>query len=100
MFAIVNSAVMNIEGHIYFPINVLFSLGIYLGVKLPVLGLPPWFSSEESACNTGATGSAGPALGQEAPLEKEMASSILTWRIPWAWWTVVHRVTKSRTQLQ
>ena len=50
--------------------------------------------------------------GQEDPLEKEMAthSSILAWRIPWtqepggqenamdrgAWWTIVHRVTKSQ----
>ena len=39
-------------------------------------------------------------LGQEDPLEEEMAtlSSILTWR--GAWWATVHRVTKSWTQLK
>ena len=44
------------------------------------------------------------SLGQEDPLEKEMAthSSILAWRIPrdrGAWWATIHRVTKSWTQL-
>ena len=43
-------------------------------------------------------------LGQEDPLEKEMAarSSILTWRIPWtaAWWAAVHGVAKSWTRLK
>ena len=44
-------------------------------------------------------------LGQEDPLEKEMAthSSILAWRIPMdrgAWWTTVHRITKSWPQLK
>ena len=39
------------------------------------------------------------SLGQEDPLEKEMAthSSILAWRILWtegAWWATVHVVTK------
>ena len=42
-------------------------------------------------------------LGQEDPLEKEMAthSSILAWEIPWteAWWATVQIVTKSQTQL-
>ena len=42
------------------------------------------------------------SLGQEDPLEKEMAthSSILAWRIPWtrgAWWATVHGVAKSQT---
>ena len=49
------------------------------------------------------------SLGQEDPLEKEMAthSSILAWRIPWTeegyspWghspWATVHEVTKSGT---
>jgi len=42
------------------------------------------------------------SLGQEDPLEKEMAthSSILAWRIPMgrgAWWATVHGVAKSRT---
>ena len=40
------------------------------------------------------------SLGQEDPLEKEMAtdSSILAWEIPWtegAWRATVHGVTKS-----
>ena len=44
------------------------------------------------------------SLGQEDPLEKEMAihSRILAWRIPMdrgAWWTVVHGVTQSWTRL-
>ena len=43
------------------------------------------------------------ALGQEDPLEEEMAthSSILTWRIPWArgaWQATVHEVTNCWTQ--
>ena len=42
------------------------------------------------------------SLGQEDPLEKEMAthSSILAWRIPMdrgAWWATVQGVTKSQT---
>ena len=44
------------------------------------------------------------SMGQEDPLEKEMAthSSILAWRIPWTegvWQATVHGVTKSQTQL-
>ena len=44
------------------------------------------------------------SLGQEDPLEDGMEthSIILAWRIPMdrgAWRAVVHRVTKSRTQL-
>ena len=43
-----------------------------------------------------------PSLGQEDPLEEEMAShsSVLAWRVPWAeepWQATVHGVTKSRT---
>ena len=41
------------------------------------------------------------SLGQEDPLEEEMAtySSILAWKIPWtgAWWATVDGVTKSQT---
>ena len=42
------------------------------------LGLPWWLSGKESACNAG-------DLGQEDPLEEEMAtySSILAWEIRW-----------------
>ena len=40
-------------------------------------------------------------LGQEDPLEKEMAthSSTLAWKIPWtgAWWASVHGATESDT---
>ena len=44
------------------------------------------------------------SLGQEEPLEEGMTthSSILAWRIPMDrgdWRVTVHRVTKSRTQL-
>ena len=41
-----------------------------------------WLGGKESACNTG---DLGLILGQEDPLEKNMAthSSILAWRIPW-----------------
>ena len=43
-------------------------------------------------------------LGQEDPLEEEMAthSSILAWRIPMdrgAWWATVHGITKSQIRL-
>ena len=42
-------------------------------------------------------------LGQEDPLEKKMAnhSSVFAWEIPWTgvWWTTVHRVARSWTQL-
>jgi len=39
------------------------------------------------------------SLGQEDPLEKEMAthSSILAWRIPWTEEPTVHGVAKSQT---
>ena len=45
-----------------------------------------------------------PSLGQEDPLEEEMAThaSILAWRIPrdrGAWGATVHGVTKSQTRL-
>ena len=45
------------------------------------------------------------SLGQEDPLEKEMAthSSILAWRISGteeAWWGAVYGVTQSRTRLK
>ena len=43
------------------------------------------------------------SLGQENPLEEEMAahSSILAWEIPWtgAWWATVCGVAKSPTRL-
>ena len=44
------------------------------------------------------------SLGQEDPLEEEMAthSGILAWKNPMdrgAWWATVQRVTKNRTRL-
>jgi len=41
-----------------------------------------WLSGKESACQAGDVGF---TLGQNYPLEKEMAahSSILAWRFPW-----------------
>ena len=44
------------------------------------------------------------SLGQEDPLEKEMAtqSSILAWKNPMdrgAWWAIVHGVSKSQKRL-
>ena len=46
------------------------------------LGFPCGSAGEESTCNARDPGS---TLGQEDPLEKEMAthSSILAWEIPW-----------------
>ena len=61
------------------------------------MGLPWWLSSKESTCQCRRHGS----LGQEDPLEKEMAtrSSMLAWEIPWtgAWQAPVHGVAKSWT---
>ena len=47
-------------------------------------GLPLWLSSKESACKCRRHRRQFCSLGQEDPLEEEMAihSSILTWRIP------------------
>ena len=44
-------------------------------------GLPRWLSGKESAWQETLV----PTLGQEDPLEKEMAahSSLLAWKIPW-----------------
>ena len=44
------------------------------------------------------------SLGQEDPLEKEVAThpSILAWKYPMSrgpWWAIVHGVTKSWTRL-
>ena len=46
------------------------------------ISFPGGSEVKASACNAG---DLGPILGQEDPLEKEMAthSSILAWRIPW-----------------
>ena len=46
---------------------------------------PDGSAGKELACNAGDIGSLGRSLGQEDPLEKEMAthSSILAWRMLW-----------------
>ena len=60
--------------------------------------LPRWLSGKESACQHRVQ-----SLGQEDPLEEEMAtvSSILAWRIPWTKepGRLVYGVAKSQTQL-
>ena len=59
-------------------------------------GLPRWLGGKESACQAG---DAAPPLGQEDPLEKEMAihSSILCLENPMdrrAWPATVHGLVK------
>ena len=48
-------------------------------------GLPLWLSGEESSCKAGPQETEAQSLGQEDPLEEEMAahSSMLAWKIPW-----------------
>ena len=62
---------------------------------LSTWGFPGSSDGKASACNAGVR-----SLGQEDPLEKEMAthSSILAWRIPWTEATV-HGITKRWTRL-
>ena len=49
-----------------------------------IIRLPWWLSSKASTCNAGVQETRVQSLGQEDPLEKEMAthSSVLAWRIP------------------
>ena len=49
-------------------------------------GFPLGLAGKESTCNTGDTGDPTGSLGQEDPLEEEMAthSGILAWKISWA----------------
>ena len=49
------------------------------------MGLPRWFSSTESTSMQETQEMLVRSLGQEDPLEEEMAthSSILAWEIPW-----------------
>ena len=56
---------------------------------------------KKCACNAG---DLGLILGWEDPLEEGMAtrSTMLAWRIPVekrSWWSAVHRIAKSQTQL-
>ena len=68
-------------------------------------GLPQWFSSKESACNTGDTRDAGSISGlgrsPEGGHDNLLQCSCLENPIDrGAWWATVHRVTKSQTQLK
>ena len=58
------------------------TLGIANNQCLPSLSGFPWWLSGKEPTSAGGTGS---ILGQEDPLEKEMAthSSVLAWEIPW-----------------
>ena len=48
-------------------------------------GLPRWLRGKEAACNAGDAGDVVPSLGQEDPMEEEIAthSGTLAWDIPW-----------------
>ena len=85
--AIVNSAVMNIGVHLSLSILVssvcMPSSGIAGSYgSSSMAGFPGGSDSKASACNVG---DQVRFLGQEDPLEKEMAihSSTLAWKIPW-----------------
>ena len=54
----------------------------FVCVCVCVVGLPRWLSGKEPACHAG---DMGYILGEEYPLEKEMAThcSTLVWDIPW-----------------
>ena len=71
-------------------------------LPIPVfLGFPGGSDNEESSYSVG---DLVQSMGWEDPLEEGMAthSSILAWRIlvnRGAWWTTVHGVAKSQTQL-
>ena len=60
---------------------VLFGYIIY-GMSPKDFGLPRWLGGKEFACQAGV---GVRSLGEEDPLEKEIAthSTILAWRIPW-----------------
>ena len=62
-------------------ISIKFIIMIYSWI-IYIHRLPWWISGKEPTCNARDPGS---TLGQEDPLEKEMAthSSILAWEIPW-----------------
>ena len=68
------------------------------------LGFPGGSVVKTLLANAGNAGDTVGALGQDSPLQKEMAthSSILAYKISLdrgAWWATVHGVTNSRTQL-
>ena len=67
-------------------------------------GLPWWLSDKESACNAGAAGDLGsipglgrsPGEGNDNPLQYSCLENSMD---RGAWWAIVHRVSKSQTQL-
>ena len=66
-----------------------------------LLGFPGDSDGKESACNVRDLGSV-PGLGRSPGGGMVTHSSIFAWRIPMdrgAWWTAVHGVAKSQTQL-
>ena len=68
-------------------------------------GLPRWLRGKESACNSGAAGDMGSIPGPErssrgghgSPLQYSCMGDPMD---RGAWRAIVHRVTKSRTQLK
>ena len=69
-----------------------------------IWGIPRWCNSKESTCQCRRYKRHKlQSLGQEDPLEKEMAnqSGILTWKVPWTEEPGgLHEVTKSHTGLR
>ena len=68
-------------------------------------GFAQWLSGKESACNAGAAGDAGsipgsgrsPGGGRINPLQHSCLENPMD---RGAWWAIVHRITKSETQLK
>ena len=62
------------------------------------MGFSGNLEGKESACNVG---DRVQSLGQEDPLEKEMAnhSNILAWKIPWTEESAVHGISESWARL-
>ena len=70
---------------VFFPSCCIFSYDfITFTASTCICGLPRWLWGKESACQCRRETRVG-CLGQEDPLEEEMAahSSILVWEIPW-----------------
>ena len=63
--------------------RILVGVEVEIHIGRPRIGLSRWLSGKESTCQSRRL--QVPSLGQEDPLEEEMAtnSSILAWEIPW-----------------
>ena len=76
-----------------------------LVLSLPVIGLPWWLSSKESACNSGGAGDVDltPGSGRSAggdhgnPLQYSCLGNPMD---RGAWWATVHGAAKSQTRLK